>query len=403
MILAYEALDGAGKKVADSIEAADARQAAEQLRRQGLFITRIGEVKAPALMPSKTVTTAKKLPRKELVLVTRQMAMLLRAGSAVVPALQSIKRNMHNAQHAALMGKIIKELEEGVTLTEALREQPDTFDPSYCAAVAAGEASANLTGMFDRLAGVLARRQALRNKVLGALAYPALLVMISIKIILVMLLFVVPRFSAMFEQLGVEVPVTTQYLLSFSEALSSNWIVVVLAAVAGVGGVIWTLSTSTGRQWLANIQLSIPLIGTLRRRLIEAQLLRTMGMLLECHVGVLDTIDLARGVTKNERFARMFDNLIESVTSGRELSAAFDQSKLIEPYVCQAIRTGESSGNLGGAITYAADILDETNAELLNTATKLIEPIVLIIMGVIVGGVAMSLFMPLFDLTAAMG
>lgn len=343
-----------------------------------------------------------RLPLGALMVFTRQMAMLLHAGSAVVPAVTAIRKQMRKPRQAALLGRIVDDLEDGTSLTDALRRHPDTFDPVYCAVVAAGEAGGKLTDMFERVAGMVARRRALRNKVLGALAYPALLVLMSSGILLTLLFFVIPRFSNMFDQLGVEPPASTEMMLALGSLLTVYWPAVLGVTGAVVVGAVFALSSAWGQQWLSDIQTSIPAFGRLRSRLIQGQVFRTIGTLLENGVGVLDTLGLARKSTRNSRFQRLFDALEEAVTSGGRLSTAFEQSGLVEPYVCQAVHTGEESGSLGGAMTYCADILDETNGELINAVMRLIEPIILIGMGLVVGAVAVSLFMPLFDLTAAL-
>jgi type IV pilus assembly protein PilC len=161
------------------------------------------------------------------------------------------------------------------------------------------------------------------------------------------------------------------------------------------------MTSSAGRQWLADLQLKLPLFARLRSRMIQVQVFRTMGMLLESGVGVLDTLHLVRKSTRTRRFQQLFNELEEAVTGGGRFSSAFEQSGLIEPYIAQAITTGEESGNIAGALTYCTDILEETNTEMINALMRLLEPIILIGMGLLVGGVAVSLFLPLFDMTAA--
>jgi type II secretory pathway component PulF len=169
-----------------------------------------------------------------------------------------------------------------------------------------------------------------------------------------------------------------------------------------VSAVLWVFQTAGGRLWLGNVKTEIPLFGTLIRRLMQAQVFRTIGLLLQCRVGVLDTLELAQAASTNTRFRRLFDRLEEEITGGGQLSTAFEESGMVDPAMCQAIRTGEESGNLGGAISYCADILDESNTEMVKVVSKLLEPAILICMGGVVGTVAVSLFMPLFDLTSAM-
>jgi len=319
----------------------------------------------------------------------------------VVPAIAAIRRQMRRPAHAALLTQLISDLEDGTPLTDALRRHPSTFDPVFCAIVAAGEASGSLGKMFERLAEIVGKRRALQRQIKGALAYPILLVAMCVKIICVMLLFVLPRFAGMFDQLGVKPPATTVFLLTLGQGLRSYWYLLLLAVLGLVGGAIWLVKSPIGRQVVSNLQTRIPVVGRLRAQMIQAQILRTMGMLLESRVGLLETMDLARQSTRNREFQKFFNDMSETVTCGGQISSAVDRCGLIEPYVGQAVRTGEESGNLAGAMIYCADVLDETNAELLHTVMKLIEPVILILMGLVVGGVAVSLFLPLFDLTSA--
>jgi len=411
VILTYEAIDAEGKPKTDTVEAADVKEAVTQLRGRGLFVTEIKEQAdakkrssaGMAAASSRSSAANAKLPLKTLTLFTRQMAMLLQAGSGVVPALAAIKKQMTKPEQAAILGEMIHDLEEGGNLSDAMRKHPRAFSATYCAVIQAGEASATLTQMFERLARLVGKRKAMRNKVLGSMAYPVLLIIMSFKIVLVLLFFVLPRFGVMFEQLGAEVPVTTQVMLSASQIILHYWWAVAGVGAAVISASIWMVKGARGRQWISNMQTRIPVIGRVMSRLIQGQVFRTMGLLLESRVGVLDTLDLSRGATTNDQFAALFDRIEQAITGGGQLSSAFEESGLIEPYVCQAIKTGEDSGNLGGAITYCADVLDETNTELINAVTKLIEPVILIGMGLVVGAVAISLFMPLFDLTSAVG
>ena len=417
MILTYQAVDDKGRETSDTVEAVNERDAVEQLRSRGLFVTHVEEASDSAASTrtarkgqqpvSATAglsrrSRAPRFPLTVLVIFTRQMAMLLRAGSALVPAIAAIKRQTKKPDHATLLKGLVEDLEDGTSLADALRKHPRTFNSVYCAVISAGEASGKLPEMFERLATMVVKQRALRNKVLGALAYPALLIAMSSSILSSLFFFVIPRFSEMFAQLGVDPPATTKVMLALALSLKEYWFVIPLALLSAVGVIMWIVMSETGRQWMADMQLRIPIVGRLRARLIEGQVLRTIGTLLDNGVGLLDTLSLARRCTRSRKFQTLFDELDESVTSGGRLSTAFERSGLVEPYVCQAVHTGEESGSLGSALTYCADIVDEANTELINTVMRLLEPVILIGMGMVVGTVVVSLFMPLFDLTAAM-
>jgi len=404
MNLTYNAVDAGGQTTTDSIEAGSIRDAVEQLRRRGLFVTHIAESAGRKTRQAAArvfrAAHATKLPLKVLSHMTRQIAMLLRAGSGVVPAFMAIQRQTTRPAHTALLGQILTDLEDGQPLTDALRKHPRSFDAVYCAIVAAGEASGALPEMFDRLSVIVGKSRAMRKKILGALAYPALLTTMCAHIFLVLLLFVIPRFADMFTQLGVEPPATTVLLLDAGVAVRSYWPLMLLGAAGIVGGLTWLLTNPRGKIWICNIQLHIPLIGRLRSRLIQGQMFRTLGTLLESRVNIMEALELVKDSTRNQRFQKLFADLTATLESGGRLSTAFEASGLVEPYLCQAIHTGEDTGNLGGALSFCADMLDETNEELINVVMKLMEPAILIIMGVVVGAIAVSLFMPLFDLTS---
>jgi len=402
MILTYDAIDASGSMKRDQIEAHNEDEAVEQLRSRGLYVTSIQlNQQSAAISSIATPARVGRLPLKLLVLFTRQMAMLLRSGSGVVPAIKALKRQMTNPKHIYVLNDLIEELEDGSTFTEAIRRHPKTFDSVYCAIVSAGEASGTLDTMFDRLALIVGKRRAMQKKVLAAIAYPALLIVMSVSIFLVILLFVLPRFNDMFVQLQVDPPSSTKILLATGSFLQGYWPVLLIVALATSAFMTMTIMSTKGRQWISDIQISIPMIGKLRSKLIQGQMFRTMGMLLESRVDLIDTLLLIRGSTSNYRFQQLFDRMDQAVTSGSQLSTAIEHSDLIDASISQAIHTGEESGHLGESMTFCADTLDETNEELVTVTMRLIEPLILICMGAFVGGVAISLFMPLFDLTSA--
>jgi type II secretory pathway component PulF len=341
------------------------------------------------------------LSLRTLLLFTREMAMLLTAGSGVVPALAAIGRQMARPAHRALIGQIRTDIEGGVPLADAITRHPGVFDPVYCAVVAAGEASATLPDTFVRLSEIISRRRAIVNRIIAATAYPALLTLLCSGIVCVLLFFVIPRFGGLFASLQVPVPASTAALLKVAGVLRAHWYLPAAGLALLVTGAVTTVRTDAGRQWLADVQLIPPLLGHLTSRLIQARAFRILGLLIQSHVSVLESFALARLVTRSRRFQALFDSIVEAVTSGGSMSATLLDSGLVSPTICQAIHTGEQSGALGNAVSFAADVLDEENEELLGIMTRLLEPVIIIIMGTVVGAVAVSLFMPLFDIATA--
>ena len=406
MNLVYEAIDKQGRRIHDKLDAPSQKEGIEELRRRGLFVTQISSdaksdaARSPSRGAGRDIERSR-LPLNQLTLFTRQMSMLLTSGAAVIQALGAISGQMRRPQHREMLNLIKEDLEGGISLTDALHRFPRSFDASYCAVVAAGESSATLPQMFSRLALIINRQRAMRNKVLGALVYPLMLCSLSVNILGVMMFFVIPRFATMFESLNVELPTSTRVMMTISTTLRAWWFVPAILVIGFITTAVLLIRTERGKQIISNVQIRIPVVGRLTSRLIQGKVFRILGMLLEARVGLLEALELARGITRNDRFQAMFNELEDAVTRGESISGAAEKSKLINMSVVQAIRTGEQSGRLGESVTYVADVLDEENTELLGAITKLIEPLILVGMGMVVGTVAVSLFMPLFDMTSA--
>ena len=407
MIVEYTAVDRAGRQVSDTVDAADVRSAVDTLRKKSMFVTHAAEKHDGAPRPTARAVRHKgqqvKLSIRQLTMFTRQMAMLLTSGSGVVPALQSIAKQFEKPAPRQMVRQLCTDLEEGNTLAEALRKFPRTFDSTYCALVAAGEASATLTEMFTRLAKIIGKRRAMRNKAMGAMAYPTLLSALSVNILGVLMFFVLPRFKDMFKTLNVPLPGTTQLMLIVADFARTYWYGVLAAMLAAGFGIVTFAVSDRGRTWLSNLLLHVPILGKLMSGLIQGETFRVLGMLIEARISVLESIDLVRGVTGNRRFQQLYESMENDISGGGSISQSLERSGLISAGICQAIHTGEDSGQLGVSMNYVADILDEDNTELINTVTKLVEPLILIVMGVVVGFVAVSLFLPLFDVTSAIG
>lgn len=403
MKLAYKGIDSAGVSVSDVIEAASISQAVESLHEQGLFVTDITESDGRAKKVVSRRAPAKpksaRLKIGELLFFTRQMAMLLRAGSPVVPALVAIGKQMKGPAGTVING-IRGDMEGGRGLADSMREFSSSFPATYVAVIGAGEMSANLPDMFTRLASLVSGKREIRNRVLAATAYPALLICLSASIVTTMVVFVVPRFKSLFASLNSPLPTSTRIMFATSQALREHWPWAVGAAVVIVCSMLVVCKSRAGRRWLCDVQTRLPLVGKLLTRLMVAQMYRVLGLLLESRVGLMESLTLSGRISDNRDYQALQATMIAAVESGSRLGEAMQQSKLISPSIAQAVGIGEESGNLDQAMLFVADVMDEENAQLISAITKLIEPLILIVMGFVVGGIALSLFVPLFDLAA---
>lgn len=405
MKLAYRAYDRSGRQVAETIEAADTASATEVLRRRGFYVTEIAESggSAPSLRGKAPGRLGRTRRLKELVVFTRQIYVLISSGTAQVDGLAALGRQAKNAHWREVIADIRSRIEEGASLSEAMATHPEYFDPVYRNLVAAGESSGNLLAILDRLS-VLTRKQLhVRNSIVGAMIYPCLLTTISLGVLTILLTFVVPRFADLFKSLDVVLPPTTQFLLSISNLLRNYWWALIAVVAAGITGTKHWLATDSGRRAYYSALLRIPQLGQIMRSFAAARITRLLGILLDSHVPILDALKLTRHATKNVLYTELIAKAEDNVTKGEPISSAFADGDLIAPSIHEAIRNGEHSGQLGRLLLDISGFLDEENDVVLRSLTSIIEPVILIVLGVLVGFVALSMFMPLFDLTAMAG
>lgn len=409
MKLAYQAFDKSGQAVQDVIDAADTTDAMESLRRRGLYVTQIAASTDPGATgprPSAGRRGAGRLRLrwgrrlKNLAMFTRQLYVLVSTGTQLTQALFALERQAKDEPWRQVLEQVRIRVEEGTSLSEAMRDHPNDFDPIYCSLIAAGETAGKLPTILDRLAGLTRQQLHVRNSVLGAMIYPCLLVAVSLAVLTLMLGFVLPRFAELFKTLDVALPPTTVALMWASDMVRSFWWVMLLMLGAGAWGVRFWLGTPSGKQWWDTVAVRAPQIGRITRSFATAKIARLLGILLDSHLPLLESLSLVRQATGNVHYAALMTNAEQAVTRGEPVSSAFADTRLIDPSVYEGIRSGEHSGNTGPVLLTLADFLDEENEVVLRSLTSILEPVILIVMGAMVGLIALSMYLPLFDLAA---
>ena len=400
----FQAIDAAGQTLTDVVEAASAPEASALLRERGLFVTRLDEDGATG---TESVTASddggKGAKFRDVLLFTQQMSMLIRSGAQVIEALDAIEDQNQRVAWQRVMAGIRFDLQEGKPLSVALERYPKLFSGIYVNMITAGEASGQLGVAFDRLAALTRQQQEIRNRIIGAISYPLVLLCLCGAVIVIMLGFILPRFAEMFDTLGVELPVTTTILIAASEWTQAHW-PYVLGSVAAAGtGTFLLFRSKAGRRWLSLIILRLPLFGVLIRNIIFARICRIWGQLLQSKVSLLEAIELVQRGTSNAEYKNMLGRVAEAVTEGNRVGGEMRASWLVPGAFAGAIATGESSGRLADSLLFVGSSLDDQNAEMLGSLTRVLEPIILAIMGVVVGVLAFSLFLPMFDMATAAG
>jgi type II secretory pathway component PulF len=238
---------------------------------------------------------------------------------------------------------------------------------------------------------------------MGAMIYPAVLTSVCVVVLIVMIVVVLPRFEGMFQAMNTRLPASTEVLIGVSKFLRAYWWGVGGGAIAAITALVMYLRTNAGKRRRDATLVRLPQLGVLCRALVTARLARILGLLVESRVPMLTALDLARRATGNAVFADLLAKVHQGVERGEQISARLGEGGLIPPGVCEAVRTGETTGRLGDVLTNIAEFMDRENEVVIRSLTSILEPMILLVMGALVGAVAVSMFLPLFDLAASTG
>jgi len=412
MLVEYQAIDRSGTIVADSLVLEEQSQAYAELTRRGLTPIRISSGSRASLagpdnlkrylrryFAAERKANAKRASRRELPFFTSQMAILLETGTPVAASLAAIEQQLACPHWRALVGQLHQHVEEGGTFASAVAAHPDIFDPIYSSMISAGEASGNLSHILNKLAELSRKAARVRSKIISAMIYPALLTTIACAVMAVLIFFVLPRFAIVFEEMNVTLPQTTKLLLAISDTVRQH-IILVVAAVAGlIIALTYWLRSTRGQAFIAGYSLKLPVFGPLITSMINARIFRLIGLLVESSVPLLQALELTVASTKNHLYARMMQRVHNNVLNGQAMYEAFGRGKLVPAGLVQMIRTAEENGKIGKVMTMLADHLDDSNETKISTLTSIMEPFILIFMGLVIGTVAISLVLPMFDLS----
>jgi type IV pilus assembly protein PilC len=407
MKLAYKAVDQQGQTVTGTIESDNSMSASELLHQRGLFVAELSESVRPL-----TPTTGKRQKAwanrrsqrlRSVAVFTRQLCVLISSGTQLVEALSALERQVKAGPWRETITGLKEKVQQGSSLSEAVEDYPDYFDSIYHSLVAAGESSGCLADMLERLATLKQKQLRLQNAISGALVYPSLLICLALGMMSLLLLFIVPKFSGLFTTMDVALPASTQVMLTLSTIYRRFWWAIGLIGAGASVGAVRYFKTEQGREYWDRWVLMLPGIGPMIKSFATARIIRLFGVLLAGHVPVLKALQLVRHAAGNRQYTHLIIAAEELVSRGEPLSQAFANEKLINPSIYEAIRSGEQSGKIEELLLNIAEFLDDENDVLVRSLTSIIEPVILIGMGLLVGLMSISMFMPLFDLTAMTG
>jgi general secretion pathway protein F len=400
-VYAYKGIDGRGKTVKGSRDADSAKALRTVLKRDGILATEILEQSEAARKAARDIDLARLFRRvspMDVAVATQQLSVLLRSGVPLVEALNALIEQLDHPELKAAFTDTRNQVNEGSTLADALKAHPKIFLPLYVNMVAAGEASGTLEEVLARLAEFLDDQTRLQSKVRGALAYPLVMAVVVVLILFLMMSVVVPKVTAIFENFNQTLPWYTSLLIWVSHVFSNYWWL--LGALMGAG-IYWFRrwrATERGRKKWDILVLEIPLFGPLLIMVAVSRFARTLSTLLASGVPVLTAMDITRNVLGNTELMRVVEEARASVSEGEGIAKPLRQAGRFPPIVTHMIAVGERTGQLEEMLLHVADAYDQQIEVRVGTMTSILEPLLIVVMGAVVGGIAFAILMPLLQL-----
>jgi len=334
----------------------------------------------------------------ELRTTTRQLATLLRAGLPLAPALTALVEQLDKSPLASVMRNIYERVNAGSSLADALQNYEPVFTPLYINMVHAGEASGTLAEVLMQLAQLLEKRQRLVNKVKAALAYPILMTIVAASVVVFLMAFVIPSIADIFLDMNRTLPKPTTILINVSMFIKTHFISISIIAGLGIALVGTYVKSKNGKYHWDRVKLNLPIFKDLILKVEITRLARTLGVMLQSGISILDALDIAKGVLQNSFITSHFNQIRDDITKGNPIAETFKKTGLFPPVMHHTIAVGEMSGNLDEQLMNIADIFDEEIDTLTRSLTTLLEPIILIIMGLVVGFIVLALLLPIFEI-----
>jgi len=337
--------------------------------------------------------------RKDILNFTNQLAVMVRAGISLQDSLESIAEQTDKQKFRVVISDLKRQIEAGQSFSQSLAEHPQVFSNLYINMVAAAEISGSLSDMLQKLAEYLDQEAETRSQVRGAMVYPIIIAVMAIAVTFFLLCFVLPRFTAIFAGKEHLLPLPTRLLMTSSAFLRSFWFLIVPAIGASLWGFWYFTNTDAGRLWWDKTKLVLPLIKTLCRSLYITRSLHTMGVLTRAGVPILNTISITAHIAGNALYKSMWLGVYEEVRQGKKIASSLSGYNLMPRNVVQMIRSGEDSGSMGDVLRDISNYYARELKTVIKTVTSMIEPIMIVLMGVLVGFIAMSIILPIFRMS----
>lgn len=399
----YSAIDAKGKNITGIIDADGAAAARQKIRAAGNYPVNLKEVQAADSKESSASSFSfsnffARVRPAEVAIMTRQLATLISAGFPLVTALESLQSQITSPALKKNIAKIKGDVVEGSSFANALSKHPAIFSSVYVNMVNAGETSGTLEIVLERLADITEKQQALQSRVVTAMIYPILIMLIGTLIMVFLFIYVIPNITSIFEDMKQQLPLPTQILIGMSDVFKSFWWVLLLLVAGILTGFRQIRQSTKGRHWLDQLALNLPITGPLTRRLAAARFARTLSSLLDNGVSMMPSLDIVRNIVGNVHIAQVVENATVEVGKGQGLGNALQHGNAFPPMAIQMIQVGEQSGNLEDMLNKVADVFEREVETTLMRLTAMLEPIMVLLMAGVVLFIILSICLPIFEM-----
>jgi type IV pilus assembly protein PilC len=386
----WEGVDRNGKTVRGEVRAPSDTVVTTNLRRQGIRITKVKR---------QSFRGGRRVNEKDITFFTRQLATMLRAGVPLLQCFDIVARGHSNARFSRLMMDIKARIEAGSSLSQAFREYPVQFDVLYCNLVAAGETSGTLDAILERLATYKEKILALKGKIKSALFYPMSVIVVAIVVVWVIMVWVIPAFKDVFRSFGADLPAPTLMVMAVSDFVVTWWWLMFLVVAGTIMAFFVLRRRSTAvRYTIDRLSLKLPVIGQVLEKATIARWTRTLATMFAAGVPLVESLDAVAGAAGNSVYAAGTKRIQTDVSTGTSLTNAMTNTKLFPNMVLQMTQIGEESGSLDGMLTKVAEFYEREVDDAVAALSSLLEPIIIVFLGVVIGGLVIAMYLPIFKL-----
>ena len=392
MDFAYRVRDPLGAIHDGKLDAANADAAGQQLRRDGFAVLELNEADVGDLFP-------RRVTKNDIIYVTNQLAIMVDTGISLSVALNSIVEQETNGTLKKVLADLKSSVESGQDFSAALARYPKCFDKTYVSLIKASEATGSLGQMLERIGSYLRKELEMRGKVRAAMAYPAVMMVLAVGVTIFLLTYIMPKFAPLFKSRGTKLPAPTLVMMALSENLLAWWYLWIVVVVALIVGFQYARRTVGGRRTIDWLKINLPILGPTLRKVIISRSIRTLGMMLTNGVAITDAIRLASQIAGNVFYEEMWAHVLKELTEGKRICEVLRGNPLMPRVLVQMIGSGEETGKLDFVLERVSNYYDQEVETSLKATTSMIEPIMISVMGAIIGTIGLALLLPIFSLS----